>query len=148
MVYHMVMKRFLLIVTFLVLPLSSFAMTPEAVLKLVNKERKMHNLPVLTVNYKLTISANAKAINMSDQKYFSHSTPNGLPFYWWIQMVGYKYQKAGENLARKFNNEESAHKAFMASPSHKKNILNPIYTEIGIGVKNDIIVEHFGRPLY
>ena len=65
---------------------------------------------------------------------------------------GYKYRYAGENLARDFSNASSAMDAWMNSPTHKENILNPKYKEIGIGVvegdlagtDTTIIVQFFG----
>ncbi len=59
---------------------------------------------------------------------------------------------AGENLARDFSNASDAINAWMNSPTHKENILNPKYREIGVGVvegdlagsDTTIIVQFFG----
>jgi hypothetical protein len=45
----------------------------------------------------------------------------------------------GENLAMNFTSPESVHKALMFSPSHKKNILNGEYKDIGLAVLNGTI---------
>ena len=61
---------------------------------------------------------------------------------------------AGENLAKDFYDTEGLLKAWMNSPTHRENIINPKYQEIGIGVVNGIlggvkttlVVQHFGTP--
>ena len=68
---------------------------------------------------------------------------------------GYKYHYAGENLARDFSDPVSAVNAWMASPSHKENMLSSKYQEIGVavvegdlaGVDTTIIVQFFGTNL-
>jgi hypothetical protein len=68
---------------------------------------------------------------------------------------GYKYRYAGENLARDFSSASSAVDAWMNSPSHRDNILNGNYKDVGIGVvegnlggaDTTIIVQFFGTPL-
>lgn len=57
------------------------------------------------------------------------------------------YKHYGENLARGFKNAKQTHKALMASPTHKANIVNKNYTKIGIGKekcgKKTIVVQLF-----
>lgn len=54
------------------------------------------------------------------------------------------YSYAGENLARGFNNPRDMFDAFMASPTHKSNILGTQYQAIGIGNACGITVVFFG----
>ncbi len=49
----------------------------------------------------------------------------------------------GENLATGFSDATSTHQAFMASPTHRANILNPRYSHVGIGEACGIHVELF-----
>ena len=67
----------------------------------------------------------------------------------WVSFIqDVHYTHAGENLAKGFKTDRKAHKALMKSPTHKANIVNPWYKEVGIGKaacgkKPDIIVELF-----
>jgi len=128
--------------------------TPTKMIDLTNRSREEKGLPILTVNQKLTDAAEAKAGDMFKFQYFDHNSPSGVTPWDWIKASGYNYHYAGENLAIDFITAESAHKALMASDSHRENILNQNYTEIGVAVKKGIfeksesiiIVMEFGSP--
>ncbi|MCK4525186.1 MAG: hypothetical protein KAU07_02005, partial [Candidatus Andersenbacteria bacterium] len=104
---------------------------------------------------KLTEAAMEKADDMFEFQYFDHNSPSGSTPWTFIRSAGYDYIYAGENLAIDFVTANGAHKALMESASHRENILNSNYTEIGIAVmegifdgnKSIIIVEEFGTPL-
>ncbi len=129
--------------------------TPAKMLNLTNQSRKENKLFALTVNQKLVSAAEEKTDDMFKFQYFEHNSPSGVTPWDLIKMAGYDYRYAGENLAIDFITAESAHKALMASDSHRENILNQNYTEIGISVKKNIfegsesiiIVMEFGVPL-
>ena len=126
--------------------------TPEKVLALVNADRVSIGLPALTVNEQLTAAAEAKARDMADKDYFAHTSPEGKTPWNFIDAAGYSYHYAGENLAIRFTNAEEEHKAWLASPTHRANILSNRYLETGIAVwlteqegkKSLIVVEEFG----
>jgi hypothetical protein len=71
-----------------------------------------------------------------------------------MKEAGYEYQVAGENLARDFGTTPDMMEAWMASPTHRANIVNPKYTEIGIavidgvfqGYETTLVVQMFGKP--
>ncbi|MBI4101680.1 MAG: hypothetical protein HY443_01810, partial [Candidatus Nealsonbacteria bacterium] len=65
--------------------------------------------------------------------YFSHVSPQGQNPWYWLDQVGYSFSYAGENLAVSFFESKDAVNAWMASPGHRKNILNGKFTEIGVG---------------
>jgi len=129
--------------------------TTEKMLNLTNQSREEKELSVLIVNQKLTDAAEAKVSDMFKYQYFDHNSPSGVTPWDWIKGAKYDYRYAGENLAIDFITAEGAHKALMASDSHRKNIMNRNYTEVGIAVKEDIfkgrdsiiIVMEFGSPL-
>lgn len=101
---------------------------------IVNKERIFANLPPLKLNGKLNIAARNKALDMSNQHYFSHISPvNGKKWSDFIKESEYNYEEAGENLANGFENPTEMVAAWMKSPSHKENILNKDVDETGIG---------------
>ncbi|MGB9780031.1 CAP domain-containing protein [Caldanaerobacter sp.] len=120
----------------------------KTLVELVNKEREKNNLLPLQVDENLCKIARLKAIDMRDNDYFSHISPNyGSPFDM-LKKFGINYYMAGENIATN-SNVIKAHYSLMNSEGHKANILNSYYNKIGVGVvKNKegneiIIVELF-----
>jgi uncharacterized YkwD family protein len=103
------------------------------VVDLLNKERAVQGLPALKYNAELSKVAEAKAADLRDKNYFSHTSPTyGSPFDM-MKAFGIKYTAAGENIAKGYMNPESVMKGWMNSPGHKANILNSSFTEIGVG---------------
>jgi hypothetical protein len=92
---------------------------------------------------------------MFSKNYWAHVAPDGTTPWDFIKKNGYNYSSAGENLARDFNDSQSVVSAWMASKSHRENIVNLHYREIGIGVVNGIldgkettlVVQMFGTPV-
>lgn len=104
------------------------------VLTLTNEERTNQNQPALKENPVLDRAAEAKLEDMFQNNYWDHVSPQGKEPWDFIKKFSYQYQFAGENLAKGFIDGKSAVKAWMASDSHKDNILNPNYQEIGVAV--------------
>ena len=128
------------------------AFTANTIVSLTNQSRAENKLGALTTNSKLAQAALNKAKDMFARDYFAHTTPDGKRFWTWIDSTGYDYILAGENLAIDFTTPESAHSALMASPTHRENILNNRYKEIGVAVltgkmdgeETTLLVEMFG----
>jgi len=120
--------------------------------ELTNAERALSNVPTLTVNETLVRSAEAKAQDLLERDYFNHDTPDGKTPWTFFTDAGYSYTWAGENLAIDFVTADPIQRAWMASPTHAANILNPHYREIGIAVVEGdfngkhtaVVVQHFG----
>ncbi len=123
---------------------------PAVLTSLTNEDRKENDATPLEYSDLLQKAAQLKAEDMALRGYFSHTTPDGkLPWYF-LDQVGYKYSYAGENLAVNFFDSKDVAEAWMKSPTHKANVLNKEYTEMGIGVasgiyegKNTIFVAEF-----
>jgi hypothetical protein len=107
--------------------------TSDNVENLVNQERTSRGLAALKINYSLDNAAQKKSSDMIKRNYFDHYA-YGLSPWVFIQNENYDYLYAGENLAMDFNTAEGMVNAWMASPSHRKNILNPDFNEMGVGV--------------
>ncbi len=116
--------------------------TKEKVIQLVNESRRAEGLETLKENEKLSLAASQKAEDMIKKKYFAHNSPDGITPWSWIEKSGYNYRYAGENLAIDFKDAESQHTAWMKSPTHRKNILNSDFQEIGVAVKEGVIEGH------
>lgn len=103
-------------------------------LRLVNEARKANGVKPLQVDTEVTNVARTKSQDMIDNNYFSHNSPTyGSPFDM-LKSFGIKYVAAGENIAGN-SSVKGAHDALMKSEGHRKNILNPDFTHIGIGIK-------------
>jgi hypothetical protein len=128
--------------------------TPERVLEVTNQKRGENGLSPLTLNSKLSEAAQRKAGDMFAFNYWAHISPSGRSPWSFFQEVGYKYLYAGENLARDFMSSDSVVDAWMNSPSHRDNLLNSNYKEIGLsvvngtlnGVETTLVVQMFGTP--
>ena len=104
-----------------------YADESNEVLRLVNDERISRSLQPLKMDKDLTKAAQVR--NVEIITVFDHSRPDGSRF----STVSKKAK--GENLAGGQKTPESVVLAWMKSPSHKKNLLNPRYTIIGISYK-------------
>ncbi|MDE2015514.1 MAG: CAP domain-containing protein [Patescibacteria group bacterium] len=145
-----------LLQAFVVLPHSKFFafVIPNVLVDETNANRQLYDLSPLRPNALLEVAAMEKAQDMAAKGYFAHTSPEGLTPWYWMQQVGYRFAYAGENLAVNFVDSSDVTNAWMNSPTHKENILNGNFTEIGIATSQGIyeghqatfVVEMFGKP--
>lgn len=126
----------------------------ENIVVLSNTERTKNELEPLRDNKTLNSAAEAKLSDMFAKNYWDHTGPNGETAWDFISADGYQYLLAGENLARGFASSKEVVSAWMASPTHRANILNPRFKEVGLaigtgkinGKQTTVIVQIFGEP--
>jgi len=106
----------------------------SALVTLTNAERTAAGLNSLRIDPRLVAAATAKANNMFSEQYWAHYGPNGETPWQFVTSSGYEYVYAGENLAKGFSSSEAVHSAWMASQTHRENIMNANYRDIGIAV--------------
>lgn len=117
----------------LTIPTKTSQSTELKVVQLVNAERAKAGLKPLTNNWELQRVALYKAKDMTDKKYFSHTSPTyGDPFKM-MRDFGIKYTAAGENIAQGQRTPEEVMKAWMNSSGHRANIMSSSYNQIGVG---------------
>lgn len=114
--------------------------TTKELLKDTNNERVNENLAGLTLNEKLSQAAFLKAQDMFKNDYWAHTSPNGTQPWKWFGDVGYNYSYAGENLAKNYPTAAATVEAWMESPTHRANIVNPHYTDIGFAVVDGVLM--------
>ena len=128
----------------------------DEVYSLVNQERGGAGLAALSRNSKLEKAALEKAKDMFAKNYWAHYAPDGSTTPWqFIVSAGYSYKYAGENLARDFDTSAGVVAGWMGSASHKANMLNTNYKDMGMAAVNGIIlgeettlvVQMLGTPL-
>lgn len=130
------------------------AVISAVLVDLTNEDRKDEDLGTLTRNSVLDAAAQAKADDMAEKGYFAHNSPDGKTSWHWFREAGYSFSYAGENLAVDFDDSDDVEEAWMDSPTHRANILNGKFTEIGIatavgtykGQKTTFVVQMFGTP--
>ena len=124
----------------------------KKIVELTNIERQKLGLQPVVENSTLNKAAAAKAANMLEENYWAHFAPSGKTPWDFILGSGYRFQFAGENLAKNFYSSEDVVTAWMNSPTHKENIINSKYQDIGIAVvegalngqKTTLVVQMFG----
>lgn len=104
-----------------------------------NKAREQAGLPDLQVNEKLNQAAFLKAKDMLAHNYWAHVSPSGVTPWKWLTDVGYNYDSAGENLAKNFPDAQSTVDAWMASPTHRANVLGDKYKDVGFAVADGVL---------
>ena len=103
------------------------------VIELTNLERQKNGLSSLQVDQQLSRVALYKSRNMRDVGYFSHRSPTyGTPSDM-MKSFHIQYIKAAENIAAGQMSPEQVVREWMESPVHKRNILTPSHTHIGVG---------------
>jgi uncharacterized protein YkwD len=130
------------------------AVVTGRLVSLTNEDRSDTGLGTLTVNPVLVAAAQAKANDMASKGYFAHVSPDGRTSWSWFKDAGYAFSYAGENLAVDFTDSGDVNTAWLNSPTHRANIMNGHFTEIGIataegeyqGHKTTFVVQMFGTP--
>jgi len=120
-----------------------------------NAERAKQGREYLSLNTELNEAAYAKAQDMFANDYWAHTSPNGTTPWKWLADEKYNYNSAGENLAKNYPDAQATVDAWMASPSHRENMLKANYKEVGFavvdGTLNDkpttLVVAYYGEPL-
>jgi hypothetical protein len=127
----------------------------QEIIRLTNIERKKNGLLSVSEDPRLNSAALEKAKNMFEENYWAHFSPSGKDPWGFINGAGYKFTYAGENLAKSFYQSNEVVNAWMASRTHRENILNKHYQNIGIAVlegtlngeKTTLVVQEFGTPV-
>jgi len=124
----------------------------QRLLEITNQKRAENGLTSLTLNDQLNQAAAGKASDMFGNNYWAHVSPAGKTPWDFILGAGYRYVYAGENLAKDFQDAGGVVDAWMNSPTHKENLLQPKYQEVGFAVVNGrlegeettLVVQMFG----
>jgi uncharacterized protein YkwD len=101
----------------------------SAVAASVNAQRNAVGLGSLNVQGQLTWAANQRSVTQATTNTMSHDGWDTV-----IAASGYPSNGyLGENVAAGFNSPGDVMSAWMGSPDHRANILDPHYTDIGVG---------------
>jgi len=109
----------------------------QQVVGLVNQVRSRAGLTPLTVNPQLTQAAMGHAQDMAQNDFLSHTGSNGSTMQSRVEATGYSWAALGENVAAGQPDPQSVMRSWMGSEGHRANILNPDFTEIGVGYQTN-----------
>ncbi len=137
--------------------LAGTVFTAQGVVQRTNLQRQQNgDLPALKESAVLNRVALRKVTDMFQQHYFSHYNPQNIGPGKLATTSGYEFIYIGENLALLYGQQgyPDLFAAWMKSPGHRANILNPNYKEMGAaamqgfyqGHKTWFIVQEFGCP--
>lgn len=103
------------------------------VFRLVNLERTSRGIAALTLNARLAELARLKSEDMRDNNYFSHTSPTyGTPLEM-LKRFGVAHRAYAENIAAGQPTPAAVVNTWMNSPGHRANILDPRFTDTGVG---------------
>jgi len=119
-----------------------------------NAKRSASGVQDLQLNESLSHAAALKAQHMFANNYWSHVGTDGKTPWDFISNAGYGYSFAGENLAKNFMTSGEVVDAWLASETHRDNLLKSNYNDVGFAVVNGVlngeettlVVQMFGTP--
>jgi len=105
----------------------------------------------LTLNAQLNNAAQAHSQDQANTNTMSHTGSDGSDPGQRITAAGYNWQDWGENVAYGYADVTSVMQAWMNSPGHCANIMDPVFTNIGVGeaaATNGTLywTQDFGKP--
>jgi len=119
-------------------PPPSVASEALQILALVNNVRASRGLVPMRLSVSLNTAAQAHSARQAASGSIFHVGPDGTNPGDRIATTGYQFSTWGENVAAGYRTPATVMDAWMRSPGHCRNILNPTFTELGVGyVKRD-----------
>ena len=124
----------------------------KEITRLTNEFRAKEALNRLDEEIPLLRSSENKVAHMVQYQYFAHVGPDGNDLSSFLLDAGYDYQVGGENLAMGFATPKEIVAAWIESPTHYANLVDPKYRDIGIsmnygefdGFPTVYVAQHFG----
>jgi uncharacterized protein YkwD len=106
----------------------------DEVVRLVNQERAARGLAALVRSPQLDAAARRHSDDMAIRNFFSHTGSDGSNAGSRIAGTGYLAIAYGENIAAGFRTAQDVVTAWMNSEGHRRNILDPMFKEIGVAL--------------
>jgi len=121
----------------------------ERLLQLINQVRGDAGLQPVVADVQICRVARSHSTDMGDSRFFSHISPRtGSPGDR-LRAAGVEFRLSGENIALD-QSVDGAHRAFMTSPGHRRNVLDADFSVVGIGIVSTgrglYVTQHFIRP--
>lgn len=117
----------------------------------INALRAGFGLTAVAIDSELDAVAQPYAERMATENFFAHVAPDGSDVRRRLKLAGYPYRTAGENLGQA-SGPMAAHFGLEHSPGHRKNLLDPAYSAVGLGIAKNaqgqtVLVEVLAEPM-
>jgi uncharacterized protein YkwD len=141
--------RLLVLVVFLCLAICevSAQLNPDKVACIVNQVRRRNGAAPIQISNTLQFVAQNHANDQRRRNVMTHSSANGASPGQRAQQAGFNFRNFGENVAFGQRSEEEVMRAWIRSPGHFRNIVNPAFREMGIGRSGNFWAQEFGTRL-
>jgi len=110
---------------------------------LVNAARKEEDASPLELDASVMQTSQGHADDMALRDYFSHTCPEGKTFIDRLRKNGVRYRAAAENIAYGQKTAQEVLDAWLKSPGHRANLMNPRYRRLGLGLRDKRWVQNF-----
>ena len=100
----------------------------------------------LRLDASLPRAAQLHSMDMEAHGTMSHTGSDGSTLADRVDAQGYAWSRIGEDIAAGFGSASSVMKAWLASPGHCANIMNPSFRDLGTGVQGTYWTLDFATP--
>ncbi|MBH0229022.1 CAP domain-containing protein [Halobacillus yeomjeoni] len=111
------------------------------IMAMTNYIRSSHGLRAVSSHKRASAVAFKHSRDMNVNNYFSHYSLNGASLKDRLEEIN--YIKAGENIAAQYVDATAAVHGWLNSPGHRKAMLEPAYTHLGVGVYQRYYTQNF-----
>lgn len=118
----------------------------DTVVALVNQEREEAGCDPVTVDSRITSAAQDHSQDQADMGKMTHTGSDGSSVGKRVTRAGYTWSKVGENVASGTTSPERAMQLWMNSDTHRHNILNCAFENIGVGLVDGYWTQDFATP--
>jgi uncharacterized protein YkwD len=105
----------------------------SALVSAINDARAANDLPPLQVDARLTTAARGQSSYLASAGVLDHTGPDGASLSTRLARQGFHAHMVGENLAAGMGPAATV-SAWLASPGHRMNMLEPEFHRLGVGV--------------
>jgi uncharacterized protein YkwD len=116
------------------------------VFELVNRQRRLHGVAPLHWSEPLVRQAQEQSANMMERGFFAHADPVHGALAERLKAAGIRWGRCGESIFREHGMDDPAQEAvdgWMKSPGHRTSLLDPLFTETGVGIAISPTTEYF-----
>jgi uncharacterized protein YkwD len=116
------------------------------VFNLANRQRRLHGVRPLEWSDALAEQARLQSTNMMERGFFSHADPLRGKLAARLTAAGIRWSRCGENIFREKGMDDPADAAmegWMKSPAHREGLLDPLFTQAGVGIAISPNTEYF-----
>ena len=108
--------------------------TVATVVALTNEARAAAGVAPVVDDARLDAAASGHSADQAAHQTMSHTGSNGSTCGQRLTAAGYSWRTWGENVAAGQTSAAQVVQAWLNSPGHRVNMLNPAFTGIGVGV--------------